>query len=253
MKWLITGSNGFIAKNIAEYFSQITIVGLDLSSNDKIPTIIQDVAQPISGEYDLIIHAASNYHGDLEMFNANFLGTKRCIEAAKHNDCPLIYISSAEAYQPVRTYGIMKLAGECLVRTYSKGYIVRPFHIYGPKMQLDDGRVQSQMLRSMRYNQVFKMRGNGKSIRCFTHVDDLSSALMAIIRRGIPGVVYDVSNEEEAVSIEDICRRLNIAYELGVEEHPIKCNVGDSLPLRNLGWIPAISTVAGFISASKTY
>ncbi len=253
MKWLLTGCSGFIANNIVDYFSEIEIVGVDLLSNPQIKTIIQDIAQPVKGDYDLIIHAASGYQDDLAMFNANFLGTKRCIETANRSGCPIIYISSAEAYQPVRTYGIMKLAGEYLIKTYTKGYIVRPFHIYGPKMNLDDGRVQSQMLRSIRYNEVFKMRGDGKSIRSFTHVDDLCFALSIILKRGCPGMVYDVTNEFESNSIEDICRSLNISYTLGVEAHPIKCSVGDSSPLRSLGWVPAIRTIPGFIETSKTY
>jgi len=253
VRWLLTGCNGFIAKNMIDFFSKIDITGLDLEPNSIIPTITQDVAQPIKGEYDLIIHAASGYSQDLAMFNANFLGTKSCIEVASRSNCPLVYISSAEAYQPVRTYGIMKLAGECLMKTYSKGYIVRPFHIYGPKMNLDDGRVQSQILKSITYKEVFQMKGNGKSVRSFTHVNDLLSAIPIVISMGIPGTIYDVTNEFESTSIEDLCINLGVSYTLGTEIHPIRKSVGDSSLLRKLGWKPSIKTVSGFIESSKTY
>lgn len=253
MKWLLTGCNGFIAKNLIEFFKGVEFIGLDLAPSQVIPTITQDAAEPIDGEYDLIIHAASGFQDDLGMFNANFLGTKRCIEAATRSNCPLLFISSAEAHQPVRTYGIMKLAGEFLVKTYKKGYIVRPFHIYGPKMNLNDGRVQSEILKSLRYNVEFKMRGDGKSIRCFTHVNDLLSALSIVLEKGTPGIAYDITNETEPTSIEDLCRRLGVSFTIGQEKHPIQSNIGNSALLNSLGWQPSIRTVSGFLDAAISY
>jgi nucleoside-diphosphate-sugar epimerase len=212
---------------------------------------VQNVSEPIEGIYDVVVHAASGFSDDVDMFNANFLGTKRCIEVATRSNCPLLYISSAEAYEPVRTYGIMKLAGECLVKTYPKGLIVRPFHIYGPRMNLNDGRIQSEILKSLRDSSVLKMRGDGSAIRCFTHVDDLLYAIRLVLEKGRYGVIYDVSNETEATTIEDLCINLEIQYELGTEKHPIKENIGNSKLLRDLGWSPKMATLAGFMSASQ--
>ncbi len=251
MRCLLTGCNGFIAKNIIHYFSEFKITGLDISASSIVPTLVQNVSNEIDGEFDVVIHAASGFSDDLDMFNANFLGTKRCIDVAKRTNCPLIYISSAEAYEPVRTYGIMKLAGECLVTTYSKGFIVRPFHIYGPRMNLFDGRIQSEIIKSLRDNSILKMRGDGTAVRTFTHVDDLMAAIKVILAKGKQGVIYDVTNEEEATSIEDLCKNLKINYELGSERHPIKENIGNSDRLRLLGWSPVISTLSGFINVSQ--
>lgn len=251
MRCLLTGCNGFIAKNLIHYFTDFNITGLDISESEFVPTLVQNVSEPIDGEFDLIIHAASGFSDDFDMFNANFLGTKRCIEVATRNSCPLIYISSAEAYEPVRTYGIMKLAGECLIKTYIKGFIVRPFHIYGPRMNLDDGRIQSEILKSLRDKSILKMRGDGSAIRTFTHVNDLLSAIKLILEKGTPGIIYDVSNEHEATTIEELCKNLSINYELGVERHPIKENIGNSWRLAELGWKPNIQTLVGFISSSQ--
>lgn len=251
MRCLLTGCNGFIAKNIIHHFSDFKITGLDISESEFVPTVVQDVSEKIEGEFDVVIHAASGFLNDVDMFNANFLGTKRCIEVASRTNCPLLYISSAEAYEPVRTYGIMKLAGECLVKTYSKGFIIRPFHIYGPRMNLNDGRIQSEILKSLRDNSVLKMRGDGTAIRTFTHVDDLMAAIQVILIKGEEGTIYDVTNESEAISIEDLCKILNVKYELGSERHPIKENIGNSVLLRSLGWSPIISTLRGFIDVSK--
>lgn len=251
MRCLLTGCNGFIAKNIIHYFDNFQITGLDISKSEFVPTLVQNVSEPISGDFDVVIHAASGFSDDVDMFNANFLGTKRCIEVATRSACPLIYISSAEAYEPVRTYGIMKLAGECLVKTYSKGFIVRPFHIYGPRMNLHDGRIQSEILKSLRDNSVLKMRGDGSAIRSFTHVNDLISAIELVMAKGTEGTIYDVSNESEATTIEDLCKNLKLQYELGLERHPIKENIGNSWRLRELGWRPHIPTLEGFVSASQ--
>ena len=253
MRCLLTGCNGFIANNFIHYFKDFEITGVDLSPSEYIPTLVQNVSHPIAGEFDLVVHAASGFSDDSEMFNANFLGTKRCIEVARRNDCPLFFISSAEAYQPVRTYGIMKLAGEHLVRTYSKGFILRPFHIYGPGMNLSDGRIHSEIIKALRFKTTLKMRGDGRAIRNFTHVNDLLAAFEIIRRNGSPGVTYDISNEFESITITDLLEKLDIAYLKGTESHPIKENRGDSSLLRALGWLPKISTADGFRDASEAY
>ncbi len=253
MKCLLTGCNGFIAQNLIEYFPNLDITGLDQKASTLVPTLVQDVSATIEGEFDLIIHAASGFSDDKAMFNANFLGTKQCIEVAERSGCPLIYISSAEAYQPVRSYGILKLAGEFLVKNYFNGFIVRPFHIYGPKMNLRDGRIQSEILKALRYGTTLKMRGDGNALRSFTHVSDLLSAIDYIIRVGVPGLIYDVSNEDESISVVRLLDVLNINYTIGHEQHPIKESVGDSRLLRNLGWSVKITTISGFIDSSKTF
>ena len=95
------------------------------------------------------------------------------------------------------------------------------------------------------------MRGDGSAIRTFTHVNDLLAAIELILYKGTQGVIYDVSNESEATSIEDLCKKLKIKYELGLEKHPIKENIGNSYLLRQLGWSPKIQTLDGFNSVSQ--
>ena len=84
-----------------------------------------------------------------------------------------------------------------------------------------------------------------------THVNDLISAIELVMTKGTEGTIYDVSNESEATTIEGLCRNLKIKYELGLERHPIKENIGNSWRLRELGWRPNIPTIEGFISASQ--
>ena len=251
MKCLLTGCNGFIARNFIKYFTEYEIIGLDIRENDRVVTIVQNVSDEIAGNYDIVVHAASGFSNDVDMFNANFLGTKRCIEVATRSGCPLLYISSAEASEPVRTYGIMKLAGECLVKTYGKGLIVRPYHIYGPGMNLDDGRIQSEIIKAISNKSVLKMRGDGTAIRTFTHVNDLLRAIKIVIQSGEAGEIYDVSNEAEATTIENLCKSLCIQYILGEEKHPIKTNIGDSTKVKNLGWEARIDTINGFIATGR--
>jgi nucleoside-diphosphate-sugar epimerase len=250
MRCLLTGCNGFIAKNLIHYFKNFTITGLDIIKSEFVPTLVQDVSATIAGEFDVVVHAASGFLNDMDMFNANFLGTKRCIEVASRNNCPLVYISSAEVYAPIRTYGIMKLAGECLVKTYPYGFIIRPFHIYGPRMNLNDGRIQSEIIKTLVNKKILKMRGDGSAIRTFTHVNDLLDAISLVLAKGTCGTIYDVTNELEATTIIELCSKLNIIYEIGLEKHPIKENIGNSNLLRELGWRPSISTLNGFNSVA---
>jgi nucleoside-diphosphate-sugar epimerase len=162
--------------------------------------LVQDISSTIEGEFDNVIHAASGFLNDVDMFNASFFSNKRCIEIASQNNCPLVYISSTEVYAPIRTYGIMKLAGEFLVKTYLYRFIIRPYHIYGPRMNPNDGRIQSEIIKEL-LNKKSKRRGDGSAIRTFTHVNDLIDALILVLAKGTCETIYDVTNELEETTI----------------------------------------------------
>ena len=118
--------------------------------------------------------------------------------AKKHKIERFVYISSSMVYgdfeddvledadcNPQGQYGIMKLAGEWLVKDYARrcGFeyvIIRPSAIYGP-LDVEDRVVAKFMLTAMR-DGVLKVNGANETLD-FTYVDDAADGIVSAATR----------------------------------------------------------------------
>jgi UDP-glucose 4-epimerase len=154
---------------------------------------------------NVIIHCAS--FPRQKVVNANpahgadvmMRGLINLLESAKkHGVERFVYISSSMVYgdfedqvleddacAPQGQYGIMKLAGEHLVKDYARRtgmeyVIIRPSAVYGP-LDVEDRVVAKFMLSAMRDN---TLRVNGASETLdFTYVDDAADGIVAAATR----------------------------------------------------------------------
>jgi UDP-glucose 4-epimerase len=166
---------------------------------DRMDTIIAK-EQP-----DVIVHCAS--FPRQKVVNANpadaadvmMRGLINLLESAKkHKVRRFVYMSSSMVYgdfedqvledavcAPQGQYGIMKLAGEWLVKDYARRtgmeYVVlRPSAVYGP-LDVEDRVVAKFMLAAMQGN-VLKVNGAGETLD-FTYVDDAADGVVAAATR----------------------------------------------------------------------
>jgi len=150
---------------------------------------------------DIVIHLAS--FPRQKVVNANpQLGSRSmsegllnlCEASERHNVGKFVYISSSMVYgnfgdqvqedarcQPQGQYGIMKLAGEWLVRDYTRRgsfdhVIIRPSAVYGPR-DVEDRVVSRFMLSAIR-GQTLRVNGPNESLD-FTYVDDVVNGIVA--------------------------------------------------------------------------
>jgi nucleoside-diphosphate-sugar epimerase len=167
-----------------------------------------DIADPAGIDWlvakhqpDTIIHMAS--FPRQKVVNANpQLGSRAMSEgllnlleaSKKHNVSKFLYISSSMVYgdfvddvsetaecRPQGQYGIMKLAGEWLVRDYTRSSgiahtIIRPSAVYGP-LDVEDRVIAKFMLTAMRGG-TLKVNGAGETLD-FTYVDDVADGIVA--------------------------------------------------------------------------
>ena len=122
-------------------------------------------------------------------------GLLNLLEAAKNNHvCKFIYISSSMVYgdftddvtedaecRPQGQYGIMKLAGEWLVRDYSRRglfdhVIIRPSAVYG-ELDVEDRVISKFLLTAMRGG-TLKVNGASETLD-FTYVGDAADGIVA--------------------------------------------------------------------------
>lgn len=152
-----------------------------------------------SYKIDVIIHLASFSRAKLVEFNP-LMASRTMIEgtinlcelAKKHKVKKLVYISSSMVYgdftddtkethncNPKGTYGILKLAGENLVKDYStRGcfdhVIIRPSAVYGP-LDMED-RIVTKFILSAMHGSDLKVNGINEHLD-FTYVEDLAQGI----------------------------------------------------------------------------
>jgi nucleoside-diphosphate-sugar epimerase len=154
---------------------------------------------------EVIIHCAS--FPRQKVVNANpswgadvmMRGLINLLESAKrHGVERFVYISSSMVYgdfedqvleddacNPQGQYGIMKLAGEALVKDYARRtgmeyVIIRPSAVYGP-LDVEDRVVAKFMLTAMRGG-VLRVNGASETLD-FTYVEDAADGIVAAATR----------------------------------------------------------------------
>ena len=124
-------------------------------------------------------------------------GLIHLLEETRKNNIPkFVYISSSMVYgdfdndvkesyncNPQGQYGIMKLAGEWLVKDYARKtgmeyVIIRPSAVYGP-LDVEDRVVAKFMLGAMRGHRL-RVNGAGETLD-FTYVDDIVEGVIKVL------------------------------------------------------------------------
>lgn len=264
--------------------------------------IVQDVTEPITIKDDIhfIIHAASQASpkyfatDPVGTINANVVGTYNLLEYAKEKDIEsFLFFSSGEIYGNVEKteekinetmYGYLdpidvrscyaegKRAAETICVSYYKQFgipikIVRPFHTYGPGMNMDDGRVYADFVSDIVNCRDIHMRSNGSAIRSFCYISDATIAFFTVLFNGNNAQAYNVANPDCTASIYDLAkilvglfpeRKLKVIREKEQNSSDyLKSNISGFIPdiskLMTLGWTPKISLKDGFKRTIKSY
>jgi len=263
-------------------------------NSEKLKFIVQDVCDKIilDSKIDIIIHAASQaspkFYGKdpVGTINANVIGTINLLDLAKRNNVEkFLYFSSSEVYGdlneddiPTREdkfgsidpcnlrscYSEGKRAGEAICISWKNQFsipvvIVRPFHTYGPGMDLNDGRVYADFIKNIVYNENIEMKSDGSTIRAFCYITDATIAFIKILLDGSIGNAYNVGNDECVISVFNLAKILLKLYPdkklkiLKVNQNDsnyISSLISKSIPsiekLKKINYSPVVSIENGF-------
>lgn len=204
--------------------------------------IVQDICEPLSyaGPVDYIIHAASQasplyYSKDpIGTQNANIIGTSNLLKLAREKQAKsFLFFSSGEVYgapQPHQIptketdygymdpmllrscYGESKRMGENICVCWWHQYqvpvkIVRPFHTYGPGLDLNDGRVFADFVADVVNNKDIVMKSDGSDVRAFCYIADATIGFFNVLLNGENGEAYNVGSDQET-SIRELAHIL---------------------------------------------
>ena len=188
--------------------------------------------------------------------------------AKKHRVRRFVYISSSMVYgnfdndvvesavcNPEGQYGIMKLAGEWLVKDYARRtgmevVIVRPSAVYGP-LDVEDRVVAKFMLTAMRGGEL-SVNGPDEALD-FTYVTDLAAGIVqAALSDSAPGNTYNLTRShavtllEAAKTIVDIVGSGTIRVNDRDLNFPSRGSLNIDAARRDLNFNPTVNIAEGF-------
>jgi dTDP-glucose 4,6-dehydratase len=264
---LLTGS----LRNIAHLRSEPAFEFLEL-----------DVNRPYdAGAVDYIFHFASpasaiDYmeHG-IETLKVGSLGSFHSLELAKKYRAKYMLASTSECYGdplehpqkesywghvnpigPRSVYDESKRFAEAVTAAYRRYHnvdtqILRIFNTYGPRLQLNDGRVISNFMKQALLGEPLTVYGDGSQTRSFCYVSDEVDGILRLAKANTPGPV-NIGNPTEFTILE--CAHLvlrvtrsksKIAYEPLPQDDPKQRRPDISKARALLDWEPKINLEQG--------
>lgn len=229
---LLIGHLGFLGKAFAKFLEEesCTLYCIDKDT--------QDISKFIPFcKTDYIINCAGNASPytyrklPLETMDVSYLGTKNVLELAKETGATVLNFSSSEVYgNPTMVptpesyigkietmgarscYDVGKLAIETLSHIYATQYgvdvkIVRPFNVYGPGMNPNDGRVIPNFIRAAKGYKPLQVYDTGKQTRTFCYVDDFIDGAIKVLLFG-DRLPFNVGNDVPEISMLDLAYTL---------------------------------------------
>jgi UDP-glucose 4-epimerase len=193
------------------------------------------VAGLVSGA-DLVLHLAGAVgvkrvaDDPAGTWSRNVEGTASLLAACAAQGVRCLVASTSEVYGPAATgvlredapvtldpsgrrdvYAVSKLAGESLAMALHRDAalpvtIARLFNVVGPRQSDRYGMVLPRFARAAVRREPLVVHGDGRQTRCFLHVEDAVSALLALASSAAAeGQIVNVGSDDE-VTIGDLAR-----------------------------------------------
>src|SRR5438270_8331931 len=233
------------------------------------------------GEVNYVFHFASpaspvDYmvHG-IETLKVGALGTMRALDIARKNNAKYLLASTSECYGdplehpqketywgnvnsigPRPVYDEAKRFTESVTMAYHRYHkvdtrIVRIFNTYGPRMQLNDGRVVPNFMKQALRGEPLTVYGDGNQTRSFCYVSDEIDGFIRLSKSD-EHLPVNIGNPSEFTIME--CAQLvlkitgaksKIIHEPLPQDDPKQRRPDITKARELLGWEPKIDLGAG--------
>ena len=129
-----------------------------------------------------------------------------------------------------------------------KTYIIRIFNTYGPRMDLEDGRVLPQFIKQVQAGEKLTVYGDGLQTRSYCYVDDLVAGALAFVASDYAGETINLGNPGEftilqtAQIVNQVTGRAadQLEYRPLPIDDPLKRQPDISKAKKLLGWQPQV-------------
>ena len=239
----------------------------------------------LMSRHDQVVHLAAESHVDRSItgaaafFVTNVLGTQTLLEAARrHGISKFVHVSTDEVYgsipegswpeehilEPNSPYSSSKAGSDLAALAYFKTYglpvcVTRCSNNYGPRQYPE--KVIPLFVTNLQDGFNVPLYGDGGNIRDWLHVDDHCRGILAVLRAGRPGEVYNIgggtelTNRELTEKILALCgvgedRITYVEDRLG---HDRRYSVDWGKIHRELGYSPQVDFATGLADTVQWY
>jgi dTDP-glucose 4,6-dehydratase len=255
----------------------------DLLDHENATFIQHDVQDhiEIDEKVDYVFHLASAAspvaytENPVNTLKAGSLGTINTLGLARKHGAEYFLASTSEVYgDPLITpqneeywgnvnpngersmYDEAKRFAEAATATYARSYdlktkIIRIFNTYGPNMQLNDGRVVTNLIVQALNDEDLTIYGDGSQTRSFSYVSDTVAGIIAMMESNHYEVFnignpYEMTVKELAETILKLTNsKSEIIYEPLPNDDPQQRRPDISKAKEKLNWEPKVDLESG--------
>ena len=253
-----------------------------LRNDSRFEFVEKDICEPFdAGKVDYVFHFASpaspvdyTIHG-IPTLKVGSLGTFHALDVAHKYGAKYLVSSTSECYGdplehpqketywgnvnsigPRSVYDEAKRFTEAVTMAYHRYHkvdtrIVRIFNTYGPRMQLNDGRVVPNFMKQALRGEPLTVYGDGSQTRSFCYVSDEIDGFMRLSKSD-EHLPVNIGNPNEFTILECAQHvikvtgsKSKIAYEPLPQDDPKQRRPDITKARTLLGWEPKIQLEAG--------
>lgn len=261
-----------------------------LLSNPNFEFVEHDVIDPFNAEIDQLYNLACpasppHYQFDpIKTFKTSVIGVLNMLELAQSCGARILQASTSEVYGDPKVHpqtesywgnvninGIRscydegKRAAETLMCDFHRQNksdikIIRIFNTYGPKMDINDGRVVSNFIVQALKGDDITIYGDGSQTRSFCFVDDLIEGMIRMMNtENFIGPVNLGNNSERTINefahkiLEITGSNSKLVYHPLPSDDPTQRRPDLSLANEKLSWYPETSLHDGLLKTIEYF
>ncbi len=281
MKIVVTGSEGFIGKNLCP---KLTSNGHEIIRFDN--KLGHDITETSlfneNYESGIIIHLAAksfvpdSYINPIDLYKTNITGTLNVLEYARKNKSKVIFFSSyiygtpnqlpvkeTHSKNPHNPYAQSKSIGEELCFAYYRDFgvpsiIFRPFNIYGNGQR--DSFLIPSIMKQIKTGVVNLANASPK--RDYIYKDDIVDAVITAVDSDFNaceaynlGTGVSISVDELTKIISKHCKyNFKVSYKNEIRQNEVDdCFADISKIKKQLNWFPKVGITEGIVKLLKEY
>jgi len=235
---------------------------------------------------DAIVHFAAESHVDRSILSpepvvrTNYNGTFTLLEAARqHKIARFVHVSTDEVYgsleapadadesyplNPSSPYSASKAASDLLVRSYFVTFklpvvITRASNNYGP-YQFPE-KLIPLMITNALGDRSLPVYGDGQQVRDWLYVDDHCRGILAVLRQGREGEIYNIGGNRSLPNLEVVHQVLKItgkpesliSYVKDRPGHDRRYALTSEKLMRETAWQPVMNFETGLSRTIEWY